>query len=82
MILRNNDQTFCAVDCKWGSWSTEGKCSVTCGSGMRVQRRSVVTKAQNGGSRCKGKAIKLQKCNLPPCQGKCTFQYVSGKFFW
>ena len=60
------------VNCEWGPWSSEGKCSATCGTGEKTLRRSILTKAQNGGSSCIGKSIIVQKCNLPPCPGKCT----------
>ena len=58
------------VDCKWEPWSTESKCSVTCGSGTITQRRSISIKAEHGGSRCQGNTIRLQKCNLPSCPGE------------
>ena len=55
------------VDCKWGPWSEESKCTATCGIAVKVLRRSIITKSEHGGSRCTGKAIKREPCDLDPC---------------
>lgn len=48
-----------------GGWSAWGKCSATCGKGVRT-RECINPKPQNGGKQCVG--LKIEKCNMMPCK--------------
>ncbi|CAE8725209.1 unnamed protein product, partial [Polarella glacialis] len=42
----------CPVDCVLGTWAGSSPCSVTCGSGLRVQARTVLQYGAHGGLEC------------------------------
>ena len=42
----------CPVDCELSEWSDWSECSVTCGSGMQVRVRSILTEPADGGRKC------------------------------
>ena len=50
---------------KWSDWSS---CSVTCGRGLVMKNRKIVTKDSNGGKPCPRKFIRKKKCKLPKCR--------------
>mmetsp|Transcript_35600 Transcript_35600/g.57198 ORF Transcript_35600/g.57198 Transcript_35600/m.57198 type:complete len:615 (-) Transcript_35600:167-2011(-) len=54
------------VDCEMSEWKPEGACSVTCGTGTRVLRRSVITEPKNGGRLC-GSERKEEECRERDC---------------
>ena len=53
---------------KWSDWSS---CSVTCGRGLVMKNRKIVTKDSNGGKPCPRKFIRKKKCKLPKCPIDC-----------
>ena len=55
------------VDCKWGEFDGWSWCSKTCGSGIEIRSRSIVTVAQNGGKDCEGDAKEVKACNEQDC---------------
>eukprot|EP00466_Bigelowiella_natans_P011306 jgi/Bigna1/72136/fgenesh1_pg.18_\ len=54
------------VDCEMSEWKPEGACSVTCGTGTRVLKRSVITEPKNGGRLC-GSERKEEECRERDC---------------
>ncbi|GAB5356845.1 hypothetical protein AAMO2058_000323600 [Amorphochlora amoebiformis] len=42
----------CPVDCEVGPWEDAGACTATCGNGVKLQKRQIITKAMYGGLSC------------------------------
>ncbi|XP_033728119.1 uncharacterized protein LOC117317415 [Pecten maximus] len=60
----------CAVDGSWSEWGSFGRCSVTCGEGYWVRKRSCDNPApQYGGLACDGDDENLQPCTVRQCPG-------------
>ncbi|XP_056015238.1 SCO-spondin-like [Ostrea edulis] len=58
----------CPTDGNWGSWSSYGDCSVTCGGGKRERSRSCTNPApKDGGEDCPGSSVSSQTCNTNGC---------------
>ena len=58
------------MDGNWGSWSSYGKCSKTCGSGTQLRRRSCnKPPMSNGGKSCTGSDTETKPCNEEICSG-------------
>ena len=61
-----NTLLIVAIHCAWGNWTT-GECSVTCGTGTRVDTR-VKTVMESNGGKCDGCDIKIESCiNVDEC---------------
>ncbi|XP_028857134.1 cartilage intermediate layer protein 1 isoform X2 [Denticeps clupeoides] len=54
---------------KWSPWSVWGACSVTCGGGRRVRRRTCVRSSET--MQCVGRPAEVQKCGKKPCPVPC-----------
>jgi hypothetical protein len=48
----------------WSQWSSWGKCSLNCGSGVRTRQRVCVRLGRN---LCEGKKLDTETCNPIPC---------------
>ncbi|KAK3083453.1 hypothetical protein FSP39_022988 [Pinctada imbricata] len=58
----------CPIDGKWGSWSSWGTCSLTCGGGSQSRSRTCSNPApQYGGAQCGGRSSSSQACNTHNC---------------
>ncbi|XP_055957003.1 coadhesin-like [Patella vulgata] len=58
----------CPVDGNWGSWSTFGSCTVTCGGGTQTRTRVCDSPVPaNGGNTCPGSTTDNQACNSVAC---------------
>ena len=79
--LRDEDKCFdkpCPINCVVGPWITDKSekseagdgCSKTCGGGLQLQRRDIVTEAKFGGKACP-KIVRKQVCNDDPCPLDC-----------
>uniref|UniRef100_A0A8C4QI00 ADAMTS cysteine-rich domain-containing protein n=1 Tax=Eptatretus burgeri TaxID=7764 RepID=A0A8C4QI00_EPTBU len=56
------------VDGNWGSWSTFGTCSRSCGGGVQFSERLCDSPyPQHGGSYCLGIHTHYRSCKLSPC---------------
>ena len=59
---------FTVANGNWGSWESWGSCSVSCGGGERIRRRSCNNPApENGGLDCQGAVEEIQTCNGGGC---------------
>lgn len=52
---------------KWSPWGRWGTCSVTCGGGRRIRRRTCVRTSV--AVQCNGRPVEIQKCGKSPCPG-------------
>ena len=59
------------VDGGWTLWEDYGKCSVTCGGGEQVSKRSCTNPSPaHGGKECVGETERSRKCGEIPCPGR------------
>ncbi|XP_067086199.1 cartilage intermediate layer protein 1 [Osmerus mordax] len=54
---------------EWSPWGPWGACSVTCGKGRRIRRRTCERTSEN--VNCAGRPVELQKCGKTACPAKC-----------
>lgn len=59
------------IDCEMSSWSDWSSCSVTCGRGVIMKTRKIITKDFNGGKPCPRKLNRKKKCKLAKCPVNC-----------
>ena len=57
---------FAAVNCAWGRWASWGKCSKTCGNGIRNRFRPKEVNEDHGGT-CTGNASESFPCKSKDC---------------
>ncbi|XP_056132845.1 cartilage intermediate layer protein 1 [Lampris incognitus] len=62
---------------KWSPWGRWGACSVTCGGGRRIRRRTCVRTSLT--VQCVGRPAELQKCGRHPCPAKCQTVCTEGR---
>eukprot|EP00929_Paragymnodinium_shiwhaense_P097590 TRINITY_DN59225_c0_g1_i1.p1 TRINITY_DN59225_c0_g1~~TRINITY_DN59225_c0_g1_i1.p1 ORF type:complete len:1427 (-),score=228.70 TRINITY_DN59225_c0_g1_i1:32-4312(-) len=63
-------QWRCPEDCIWSEWSELGECAQSCGGGIQVRTRKILSPAQAGGS-CPGDASHAKPCNAHRCPVDC-----------
>jgi len=56
------------VDCEWDVWRDDtsvrgGRCSTTCGAGIKTQHRTENTLPKHGGQECVGERSRVVECN-------------------
>ena len=57
----------CQVDCKIGMWLPWGKCSRTCGGGVKIRTRNVFQEVKHGGDPCQDRE-EIMVCNSVECK--------------
>ena len=65
------------MDCKWGRWQI-GKCSQTCGGGVKTNTRDKIQEDLFGGIPCEGESTFKEDCNTQGCPGKTLVKIISG----
>uniref|UniRef100_A0A8C6T5X9 Cartilage intermediate layer protein 2 n=1 Tax=Neogobius melanostomus TaxID=47308 RepID=A0A8C6T5X9_9GOBI len=72
-ICSNYHVRFQCPPAKWSPWGLWGACSVSCGGGRRVRRRTCVKNSPT--VQCTGRPAEMQKCGKIPCPGsRCVCQ--------
>ncbi|XP_039463192.1 cartilage intermediate layer protein 1 [Oreochromis aureus] len=61
---------------KWSPWGRWGSCSVTCGGGRRIRRRTCARTSAT--VQCVGRPVEIQKCGKTPCPAKCQYVCTEG----
>ncbi|KAK5930984.1 hypothetical protein CgunFtcFv8_027176 [Champsocephalus gunnari] len=61
---------------KWSPWGRWGMCSVTCGGGRRIRRRTCARSSVT--VQCSGRPAEIQKCGRSPCPAKCQLRCTEG----
>ncbi|XP_034072081.1 cartilage intermediate layer protein 1 isoform X1 [Gymnodraco acuticeps] len=61
---------------KWSPWGRWGMCSVTCGGGRRIRRRTCARSSVT--VQCSGRPAEIQKCRRSPCPAKCQLRCTEG----
>lgn len=60
----------CVVDGRWTRWGDWEQCSLTCGGGVQVSRRSCTDPAPAfEGANCEGDSLRSRSCNEEECPG-------------
>ena len=62
------NQNLFSVDCRWSNWIL-GKCSVSCGDGVRENLRFKEQEELFGGAPCEGVASQTEACINRICPG-------------
>uniref|UniRef100_A0A665T4K1 Cartilage intermediate layer protein 2 n=1 Tax=Echeneis naucrates TaxID=173247 RepID=A0A665T4K1_ECHNA len=57
----------CDESTNWSPWGQWGSCSVTCGGGRRIRRRTCVRTSVR--AQCTGRPVEVQKCGKMACPG-------------
>jgi hypothetical protein len=73
------DLIFCSVvDGAWTDWGSYGSCSVTCGGGTQIRRRSCTNPAPSIlGEDCAGPSNSSRECNTQICPSKKFYLFLS-----
>ncbi|XP_078378155.1 SCO-spondin-like isoform X7 [Oculina patagonica] len=73
--VRSCNELPCPIDGKWGEWRAWEPCSVSCGGGTQMSRRTCTDPAPaHGGADCEGVSVRSRSCNEKGCpvDGKWT----------
>uniref|UniRef100_A0AAV2KUV4 Ig-like domain-containing protein n=1 Tax=Knipowitschia caucasica TaxID=637954 RepID=A0AAV2KUV4_KNICA len=62
---------------KWSPWGQWGDCSVSCGGGRRVRRRTCIKNSPT--VQCTGRPAEMQKCGKSPCPVRCQMSCSEGR---
>ena len=54
------------VNCEWNSWEAYSPCSVTCGEGTEIRKRTKSVE-ESGGGTCTGKNEETISCDKDEC---------------
>ena len=65
------------MDGNFTAWVNVSECSVTCGGGRQYQRRNCTNAMPaDGGDNCTGNTSRTISCNVQPCPGIQTKEFV------
>lgn len=54
-------------DCLWELWQDWSECTVSCGGGDKLRKRSMARRAAEDGNECEGPSQQTDACNLEDC---------------
>ncbi|CAC5418366.1 Adhesion G protein-coupled receptor B2,Coadhesin,Thrombospondin-1,Adhesion G protein-coupled receptor B1,Mucin-like protein,Hemicentin-1,Adhesion G protein-coupled receptor B3,Thrombospondin-2 [Mytilus coruscus] len=67
-LISNCANNPCPIDGNWSGWSEYGKCSVTCGGGLKTRNRTCsYPEPKFGGKHCTGNDTLISSCRDNPC---------------
>ncbi|XP_055613324.1 hemicentin-1-like [Uranotaenia lowii] len=70
----------CIVHGGWSDWGPWSKCSKSCGVGVRHRKRSCSNpEPKNGGRRCEGENIEVEKCTHKSCRNDALLKTIDFK---
>lgn len=67
------NKKLCKINCAWDQWGPYGKCSKTCGSGIKWRTRQIRSPARYGGEKCTGGYHSMATCNTHACPIDCIW---------
>ncbi|KAG8003568.1 Cartilage intermediate layer protein 1, partial [Nibea albiflora] len=76
-VCSNYHVRFQCPPAKWSPWGRWGTCSVTCGGGRRIRRRTCVRTSVT--VQCAGRPVEIQKCGKSACPTKCERVCAEGR---
>ena len=56
-----------SVNCQWGEWNEDSKCSKTCGVGTQTRSRAEIMTEKYGG-KCDGSSTQTIPCKTKECE--------------
>lgn len=81
IVMKEGIKFVWSVDGGWSVWQTWGRCSVTCGNGVRNRARSCNNPVpQYGGKQCTGDATEIHFCHERSCPGVFYFDITRSCF--
>lgn len=81
IVMKEGIKFVWSVDGGWSVWQTWGRCSVTCGNGVRNRARSCNNPVpQYGGNQCTGDATEIHFCHERSCPGVFYFDITRSCF--
>lgn len=81
IVMKEGIKFNWSVDGGWSVWQTWGRCSVTCGNGVRNRARSCNNPVpQYGGNQCTGDATEIHFCHERSCPGVFYFDITRSCF--
>lgn len=81
IVMKEGIKFVWSVDGGWSVWQTWGRCSVTCGNGVRNRARSCNNPVpQYGGNQCTGDATEIHFCHERSCPGVFYFDIIRSCF--
>lgn len=81
IVMKEGIKFNWSVDGGWSVWQTWGRCSVTCGNGVRNRSRSCNNPVpQYGGNQCTGDATEIHFCHERSCPGVFYFDITRSCF--
>ncbi|XP_027005082.2 SCO-spondin isoform X2 [Tachysurus fulvidraco] len=66
----------CPADCVLSEWSSWSECSVSCGGGVSVRRKTILQRSEPGGASCLTPIEQHTACNTNSCLPECPLGQV------
>ncbi|GAA6107134.1 SCO-spondin isoform X2 [Tachysurus ichikawai] len=66
----------CPADCVLSEWSSWSECSVSCGGGVSVRRKTILQNSEPGGAACLTPIEQHTACNTNSCLPECPLGQV------
>mmetsp|Transcript_113826 Transcript_113826/g.321923 ORF Transcript_113826/g.321923 Transcript_113826/m.321923 type:complete len:414 (+) Transcript_113826:196-1437(+) len=66
------NKRHCDIDCAWHAWQEWGRCTSTCGDGVRLRVRDMMWEAKFNGL-CRGTGVMRGRCRNAACPEDCEW---------